>query len=282
MPDKTYLQIKDLVPGVLKTLGKDIMGLRTGINILDKQIRGLSPNDYVIIAARTSQGKTSLAVDIVLSVSANVPVAFFSLEMDSKTIVERMITNLCKLDHHLLLSGEIGPDSQLWKFVIKAADDLSKRKIILDDSSTLSPDTLESKLYAIKSEYGLGCVIIDYLQLMSMERPESRQQEVSDISRRLKQLNKDFAVPFVALCQLNRAVEHEGGRPKLRHLRESGSLEQDADKVILIHNPDVEEKLTGYDGSGEAELIIAKNRNGPTGVLEVGWMFDYMSFMDRI
>jgi len=280
--EQSYVQVSELIPNVLANLGKDTMGLPTGIGSLDKTIRGLHPSDYVIIGARTSQGKTALAVDIILSVSKEVPVALFSLEMDNKSLVERMISNLAEVSHHKLCGGEIEQDSRAWSDVLKACATLSKLPIIIDDSSTLSTTRLREKLLGIKSEFGIGCVIIDYLQLMTSGRPESRQQEVSDMSRGLKQINKDFGIPVIALCQIRRAAQGEGPRPKIEMLRESGSIEQDADKIILIHNKDVlDNRESGFEGTGEAELIVAKHRNGPTGTLDVGWMFDYMSFMEK-
>lgn len=275
------IKIGELVPKVLETIGTNTTGLMTGLKVLDNQVRGFLEGDYVIIAGRPSMGKTSILGDIVLNIGTQDTVAVFSLEMNSDVFVERLVANLAKVNYHWLKLGK--SDAKDWKSVEWAAQELNNRSILLDDSSHLSPDLLRLKLEYIQQNYGLGCVVIDYIQLMTAGRNENRQQEMTDISRELKALAKDFRVPIIVACQLNRAVEHrEDNRPRLSDLRESGSLEQDADKVLLLHRPSYYDLKYDFDAedTGEADIIVAKNRNGPVGVVKVCWISDYMSFCD--
>jgi replicative DNA helicase len=258
------------------------MGLATGLSVLDNRIRGLQKGDYVLIAGRPSMGKSSLMADIALNVGKQSMMVVFSLEMSASLFIERLIANLAKVNYHSLKLDKLerrDKESIEW-----AVSELSNRgSLLVDDSSRLTPALLRVKLEYIQRTHGLDCVVIDYLQLMTATRGESRQQEITDISREIKALAKEFGVPIVVACQLNRAVEYRtDNRPRLSDLRESGSLEQDADKVLLLHRPSYYELKLDFsaEDTGEAEIIIAKNRNGPIGSVQCCWISDYMSFCD--
>jgi len=277
MSYENLINAKDKVKDVAANINKQSMGLETGLASLDNQIRGLEKGDYIILAGRPSMGKSSLATDIALAVGKVGTVVIFSLEMNGIICLERLIANLAKVNYHKLklnqaVNGEL-------KKVDRAAQELCKRRILIDDSSKLYPKILRERLEYIKPKYGLECVIIDYLQLMTAWRTEGRQMEITDISRELKAITKDFNIPLVAVSQLSRAVEQRTDRkPRLSDLRESGSLEQDAHKILLLYRP----AYYGEEDSSEAEIIVGKNRSGPTGIVKVKWDSESMSFQDII
>lgn len=282
----TFSSIKEILMAALKQIemryqnkGK-ITGVPTGFTDLDRLLCGLNPSDLVIIAARPAMGKSSFATSIAHNVAlkTHVPVALFSLEMSKEQLVQRMLTSEAKVDQQRARSGNL-EEGDLAR-LSQAAGRLAKAPLYIDDSAMISIRQLRSKTRRLQAEKGLGLVIIDYLQLMQGSgRSENRQQEIAEISRSLKGLARELNIPVVALAQLSRSVEQrQDKRPQLSDLRESGSLEQDADVVMFIYrdeyyNPETEKK-------GRAEIIVAKQRNGPTGVVEMAFLQQYTRFMD--
>ena len=257
-------------------------GIPTGFIDLDKQLAGLQKADLIILAARPSLGKTSLALDIARHAAINekVPVGVFSLEMSKQQLVERLIAAEANVDLWRLRTGQLsdeGEDNDFGK-IGKALDRLSMAPIFIDDAA--SPNALQIRTMArrLQSEKGLGLLIIDYLQLMQgTRRIENRTQEVSEISRSLKNLARELNIPIIAVSQLSRAPEARTDQvPKLSDLRESGSIEQDADVVMFIYREDKVKKNT--DRKNIAEIHISKHRNGPTGKIELYFNENYVSF----
>jgi len=259
------------------------MGLPTGIENLDMHLRGLHPGELIIVAGRPGMGKSSLARDIALSVGKESTVLFFSLDSTSEDEVEDLLlVNLAKVNYDGICRD--GLTDKVLPQLKKARAQLLSYNIIIDDNSRTTPNSIRQILKSLNKEETVSCVIVDYIQLMSLgKRVGNRQEEVSDISRELAAIAKENSVPVVALSQLNRQLEYrESTRPRLSDLRESGSLEQDAHKVLLLHRPSYYEiKLDSTaEDSGESEILIAKNRKGKTGVVHCGWMSDYMSFVN--
>ncbi|MBP5199149.1 MAG: replicative DNA helicase [Schwartzia sp.] len=242
-----------------------LTGLASGFADLDKLTSGFQPSDLILVAARPSMGKTAFTLNIAsyVAVKLKQPVAFFSLEMSNTQLVQRMLCAEGGIDSQALRAGEMDADD--WQRLIVACDRLSKAKLFIDDTPGISVSELRSKARRIKAEQGLALVVIDYLQLMQ-GRPgknsENRQQEISDISRSLKALARELGVPVIALSQLSRSVElRQIKRPMLSDLRESGSLEQDADIVMFLYREDYYDQET--ENANITEVIIAKHRNGP-------------------
>ncbi len=273
--------------------GGGITGLPTGFVDLDKQLTGFHPGELIILAARPGVGKTSLVMNIGVHVALNEkkPVGIFSLEMPSEQLLMRLLASHARIEMGKLRGGRM---SQLdhEKFA-EAAGELHLAPLYIDDTGSLTPFDLRSKARRLKQQYpdGLGLLIVDYLQLMSSPTAakESRQLEISQISRSLKQLAKELEVPIVALSQLSRKVEErKDGKPMLSDLRESGAIEQDADVVMFIHK----ENKDGEDGGGETdsgarraievELIVAKQRNGPVGSIDLIFLGEYTRFESRV
>ncbi len=257
-----------------------ITGVPTGYRVIDDITAGLQPSDLIIIAGRPSMGKTSLALGIAeyAAIRANLTVGIFSLEMSQAQLVLRMLSSQAFLDSHALRTGQLTPED--WRSLCDAADRLERAKIFIDDSGGLTVQQMRGKARRLKSEQGLDLLIIDYLQLMQgHSRAESRQQEISDISRALKAFAKELDIPVLALSQLSRAVENRKPPiPVLADLRESGAIEQDADIVMFIYrdevyNPETEEK-------GLADILIRKHRNGPTGDRQLTFQERYAKFAD--
>ncbi len=258
-----------------------ITGVPSGYRVIDDITAGLQPSDLIIIAGRPSMGKTSLALGMAeyAAIRANLTVGIFSLEMSQAQLVLRMLSSQAFLDSHALRTGQL--TSENWHALCAAADRLESARIFIDDSGGLTVQQMRGKARRLKAEYGLDLLIIDYLQLMQgRSDSESRQQEISDISRSLKALAKELNIPVVALSQLSRAVENRTDkRPVLSDLRESGAIEQDADVVMFIYreevyNPDTEEKR------GTADILIRKHRNGPTGDRQLSFQEQYAKFAD--
>jgi replicative DNA helicase len=269
----TYSKIEELT----KNKGK-IVGVSTGFRDFDMRTSGLNPSDFILIAARPSMGKTSFAINIAqnAAIQSNVPVAVFSLEMSKDQLVQRMLSSEASIELQKIRSGDLTEDD--WIKLVHAATPLSQAPIFIDDTPGISVMEVRSKARRLKLEHGLGLIVIDYLQLMSGRgKTESRQQEVSEISRSLKALARELNVPVVTLSQLSRGPEaRQDHRPMLSDLRESGAIEQDADIVIFLYrdeyyNPDSEKKNI-------AEAIIAKQRNGPTGTVELVWLGQFTKF----
>lgn len=260
-----------------KTKG-NVTGIATGFADLDYRTSGLQPSDLVLIAARPSMGKTAFVLNIAQYVAfhSNLCTAIFSLEMSKEQLVNRLFSLESRVDAQLLRSGNL-QDSD-WEKLIEGAGVIGRSKLIIDDTSGIAIPELRSKCRKYKLEHDLKLVIIDYLQLMSGSgKSDSRQQEISDISRSLKSLARELKVPVIALSQLSRQVElRNDHRPMLSDLRESGAIEQDADVVMFIYRDDYYNKDTA--DKNIAEIIIAKQRNGPVGTVNLVWLPQYTKF----
>lgn len=256
----------------------NITGIATGFFDLDVMTSGMQPADLVLIAARPSMGKTAFVLNIAQHAAFKLkrPVAIFSLEMSKEQLVNRLFSLESSVDAQHLRNGQL--DETEWEKLIESAGVIGKSKLIIDDTPGISIQELRSKCRKFKLEHGLDMIIIDYLQLMSGGgRSESRQQEISEISRSLKALAREMNVPVLALSQLSRAVEQRPDhRPMMSDLRESGAIEQDADVVMFIYRDDYYNKDT--EKPGVAEIIIGKQRNGPVGTVELAWMAKYTRF----
>ena len=265
------------IEDIYRSKGK-LTGVPTGFVDFDQKTAGLQKSDLILLAARPSMGKTAFALNIIqnAAIRSNVPTAVFSLEMSREQLVNRMLCSEAMLDAQRLRTGEL-TDSD-WADLIQAMGPLSQAPIYIDDIPGVTPMEVRSKCRRLKVEKGLGLIVIDYLQLMSgNSRNDSRQQEISEISRSLKAIAREMEAPVIALSQLSRACEQRADhRPMLSDLRESGAIEQDADVVAFLYRdeyyfPDTEKK-------NQAELIIAKQRNGPTGTVDLTWMGQYTKF----
>ena len=255
-----------------------VTGVPTGFIDLDYRTAGMQPSDLVLIAARPSMGKTAFALNIAQNVAfrQNKAVAIFSLEMSKEQLVNRMFSLESNVDAQKLRTGQL--EDLDWERLIESAGVIGRSKLIIDDTPGISVSELRSKCRKFKLEHGLSMIIIDYLQLMSGSgRTESRQQEISEISRSLKGVARELQVPVLALSQLSRAVEQRPDhRPMLSDLRESGAIEQDADVVMFIYRDDYYNHDT--DRKNISEIIIAKQRNGPIGTVELAWLPEYTKF----
>ncbi len=263
-----------------------LSGVPTGFTRLDRLTSGWQKSDLIIIAARPSMGKTALVLSMTrnMSVDHSRPVAFFSLEMSSIQLVNRLIIGETQLSSSKIRSGRL--ENYEWEQLEYKIKDLEKAPIYVDDTPAISIFEFRAKCRRLKQKYDIQAVVIDYLQLMTGTRESgSREQEVSNISRSLKSVAKELDIPVIALSQLNRSVEMRSGnkRPQLSDLRESGAIEQDADLVIFIHRPeyyglDVDEE--GNSLKGIAEIIVAKHRNGPVGDVQLKFVREYAKFVD--
>lgn len=277
--------LDDAMHRILNQGDGNVRGQKTNYFILDSKLGGLQNSDLIILAARPSVGKTAFAINLALKIAQNnVPVGIFSMEMSNDQIVDRLIAAQSGVSLWKLRTGKLGEDLQK---TTEACENLKGLPIFIDDSP--SPNILQMRAMArrLQAEHGLGLLIVDYLQLMTSRRNyESTVQQVTEISRGLKGLAKELNIPIVAVSQLSRAVEQRGGEPKLSDLRDSGSLEQDADLVMFIHR---EERKNSDDieynkGNSLRQLIIAKHRNGPTGKIEYEMDLNSLRFkeLDRI
>ena len=258
-----------------------VTGIPTGFIDLDYKTSGLQPSDLVLIAARPSMGKTAFVLNMVqhIAMKKELPCMIFSLEMSSEQLVQRMLAMETGIDSQKLRTGNLNDND--WDPLIRGVVDVSDSKIIIDDTPGISVGELRSKCRKVKLEKGLSIVIIDYLQLMtgSSKRSENRQQEISEISRSLKALAREIKAPVVALSQLSRACEtRPDHRPMLSDLRESGAIEQDADIVMFLYRDDYYHKDTEHPN--EAEVIIAKQRNGPIGTVNLMWKPETTRFVN--
>jgi len=281
-----FASSKDLVARSFERLiaaserGSEVTGLPTGFIELDRLTGGLRATNLVVIAARPSMGKTALALSIAehVALRESQSVAVFSLEMSGEELVQRMLGSVAMVDVTRLRSGRLAAED--WPRVTRAADELAKAKLFIDDSEGLTIGEMRTKARRLKSREGLGLVVIDYIQLMeggTGRRDENRVQELSSISRGLKMLARDLDVPIIVLSQLNRSPDARNDkRPMLSDLRESGAIEQDADLVLMIYrdeyyNPDTQDQ-------GVAEVNLAKHRNGPTDRVKLTFMGKYAKF----
>ena len=273
-----FVPIRQIVLNAMDTIDQasrikgNVTGLSTGFTDLDSRTAGLQPADFILIAARPSMGKTALVLNIAeyLTLREDRCVAVFSLEMSREQLVNRMFAMQSHVEAQKIRTGDLTESE--WAEVIESAQKIGESRLIIDDTPAITVAEMRSKCRKYKIEFGLDIVIIDYLQLMSGSggRNDSRQQEISDISRSLKALARELNVPVVALSQLSRAVESRPNhRPMLSDLRESGAIEQDADLVMFIYRDDYYNEDS--EKKGIAEIIIAKQRNGPIGTVELSW-----------
>lgn len=254
-----------------------ITGTPTGFMDLDKITNGLQKSDLIIVAGRPAMGKTAFALNIALNacVKYNKVIAMFSLEMSSGQLVQRLLSAEANIESQKLRNGRLSMDE--WQRLASVAGELNEIQFYIDDTPAISVTEVRAKSRRIKRERGLDLVIIDYLQLMSSNKGESREQQISEISRSLKALAKELDVPVIALSQLNRSVENrQDKRPVPSDLRESGAIEQDADIIIFLYRDEVYNKDTKKPGV--AEIIIAKHRNGPTGTVELAFLKEFTKF----
>ena len=260
-----------------------ITGVPAGFTELDNYTGGFQKSDLIIVAGRPSQGKTALVLSIARNASVlhNIPIGFFSLEMSTQQLVMRLICAEARVDAHSVRTGRLPEDE--WRKLSTSVGRLYKAKIFIDDTPALGVLELRAKARRLKAEHNVGLIVLDYLQLMQGPRNiQSREQEISNISRSLKALAKELEVPVIALSQLNRAVEARSDkRPVLADLRESGAIEQDADVVIFVHRPEmfgIDKDEDGDPTEGIAELILGKQRNGPTGKVKLAFVKQYARF----
>ncbi len=256
----------------------NVTGIPTGFIDLDYRTAGMQPSDLILVAARPSMGKTAFELNLAqyMAFKKNLTVALFSLEMSKEQLVNRLFSQESSVDAQKLRTGQL--NDQEWERLIESAGVIGKSKLIIDDTPGITIAELRTKCRKYKLEHDLSIVMIDYLQLMSGSgRTESRQQEISDISRSLKALARELNVPVIALSQLSRAVEQRPDhRPMLSDLRESGAIEQDADVVMFLYRDD----YYNHDSpeKGVSEIIIAKQRNGPIGTVKLAWLPEYTRF----
>lgn len=286
---RDFSPTRELLDKVFENLSKladarDVVtGVTTGYRRLDTLTAGLQPSDLIIVAARPSMGKTAFALCMALhaAVEQEVPVGVFSLEMSKEQLMQRMLAVWGKVDLSRLRRPSQLTDED-WQRLYTAADVVARAPIFIDDTPALSTLELRARARRLKAEKGLGLVVVDYLQLMrTSRRTDSRELEISDISRSLKGLAKELDIPVVALSQLNRKVEERGDkRPMLSDLRESGAIEQDADVIMFVYREDVYkyQKPSERPPQGVAEIIIGKQRNGPVGAVELMYLSPYTSF----
>jgi replicative DNA helicase len=273
-----FEQIEELKNRAQKGEGDLVTGVSTGFKSLDRMTSGFHRSELIIIAARPSMGKTSFAANIAtnMALQSNIAVAIFSLEMSKEQLANRILCSEAKVDLHKVRTGQISDEE--WEKLVQKAGELSKSRLIFDDEPDLTPRMLRAKARRMKREYGIEVIFIDYLQLMSSRSKsyESRQQEITEISRSLKLLARELNITVVALSQLSRAVEQrEDKRPRLSDLRESGAIEQDADLVMFLYRDSYYKRKKDEPGKDslndehEAELILGKQRNGPVGTIKL-------------
>lgn len=262
--------------------GNSITGLATGLTDLDELTSGLQPSDLIIVAGRPSMGKTTLAMNMAehAAIKSSKPVLVFSMEMPADSLAMRMMSSLGRIDQHRIRTGKLDDDD--WPRITSAVHMLSEAPLFIDDTGGLSPSELRARARRLVKEHGqLGLIVVDYLQLMKVPgmKADNRTAEISEISRSLKSLAKELSVPVIALSQLNRSLEQrQDKRPVMSDLRESGAIEQDADLICFIYRDEVYNEDS--PDKGTAEVIIAKQRNGPIGKVRVAFLGKYTRFED--
>jgi replicative DNA helicase len=282
----SFFPVKDIIKASFKIIEKLyekrqlITGVPTGFTKLDELTSGLQPSDLIIVAGRPSMGKTALALNITqyAAIEGGIPAIIFSLEMSKEQLALRMLCSEAKVDAHRLRGGFLSESD--WPRLTRAAGSLSEAPIFIDDTAALTVLELRAKARRLKAEHKLGLIVVDYLQLMrGRADSESREKEISDISRSLKALAKELTLPVIALSQLNRRVEDRGDRrPQLADLRESGAIEQDADVIIFLYRDEVYNKSEDNPHKGKAEIIIGKQRNGPIDKFDLAFLDRYTRF----
>jgi replicative DNA helicase len=284
----SFFSMKDIVMENIQTIEhlaqkkQSVIGVPTGFTELDRLTSGLQPSDLIIVAGRPSMGKTALCLNIaqyVGTIKENpVPVGIFSMEMSKEQLVTRLLSSESEIDHSKLRAGMLSQGD--WRRLSEAASKLIEASMFIDDSPSMSVLEVRARARRLKKEHGLGLLVIDYLQLMKGRTfIESRVQEISEISRSLKALAKELNIPVIAISQLSRAPEkreHEAKKPRLSDLRESGAIEQDADVILFIYRDEVYNKDS--DKKGTAEIIIGKQRNGPTDTIELAFIDKFTAF----
>jgi len=290
---RSFYGIKSIIKDSFKTIEKlyeskeIVTGVPTGFVEIDKLTSGFQPSDLIIIAGRPSMGKTAFALNIAqyAAVNKKIPAAIFSLEMSKEQLVLRMLCAEARVDAHRLRGGFLGETD--WPKLTRAAGTLSEAPIFIDDTAAITVLEMRAKSRRLMAEHKLGVVLVDYLQLMrgrglsgrGRGANESREQEISEITRSLKALAKELKVPVIALSQLNRKVEdRQNKRPQLADLRESGAIEQDADLIAFIYRDEVYDRSEDNQNKGIAEIIIGKQRNGPVGEVKLAFLDQYTSF----
>ncbi|MBU2102843.1 MAG: replicative DNA helicase [Candidatus Omnitrophica bacterium] len=281
-----YVHIRDIIKDGIELIESlyhkksHITGIPTGFRDFDIRTAGLQRGDLIILAGRPSMGKSALATSIAeyASVVEKIPVAIFSIEMSKEQVMQRFLCSQAKVDMHKLRTGFLAPSE--WPILTSAAGRLSEAPLYIDDSAAITVFDLRAKARRLKAHHDIQLIIVDYLQMMSgMQKSDSRQQEISEISRALKALAKELSVPIIAVSQLSRAVESRTDhRPQLSDLRESGALEQDADVVVLLLREEYYNMTP--ENKGIAEAIIAKQRNGPVGSVHLGFIKEYAKFVN--
>ncbi len=276
--------MKEIVKNSIETIDRlyqrkeNVTGVPTGFHDLDLKTAGLQKSDFIVIAGRPSMGKSALATAMVeyMGTVEKIPCAFFSLEMSKEQLAQRMLCSIARVNAHKVRTGFLAAND--WEKLVDAANKLSESPIFIDDTAGIGSLELRAKARRLKSKHDIQLLVIDYMQLMrGSSRAENRQQEISEISRSLKALARELNIPIIAISQLSRAVERrDDHRPQLSDLRESGAIEQDADVVMLLmreeyYNPTEENK-------GLAEVIIAKQRNGPVGEIKLAFLSEYTKF----
>ncbi len=286
---KSYMPISKLAHDAIEAIGKArerkkgvTTGVPTGYNEIDDKLGGFQNSDLIIIAGRPSMGKTAFALSVARNTAKeyNRPIAFFSIEMAAVQLVVRLISAEAKINQQKIRNGQI-TQPEMDK-IVKSMGMLAKAPLIIDDTPSLSVMELRAKARRLMKEHNIQMILVDYLQIMSPPKAESREREISIISRTLKQIAKELNIPVVALAQLNRTVESRSDkRPMLSDLRESGSIEQDADVVMFVNRPEYYGIMTYDDKTpteNTAEIIIGKQRNGPTGVVRLAYLKDFARF----
>jgi len=282
-----YMTLEEIVPGLYDELESNenrdggLQGIPTGFVELDNKLNGLRGGQMIIVAARPGAGKSTLAMDICRSaaIANGLPTVYFSLEMNRNELSMRVLAAEAKVFLDRMIKGEMTPED--WQSVARTLDRISQKPLIVDDSPNLTLTEIRAKCRRMKQQHDIRLIVIDYLQLLSSgaRAVESRQQEVSEFSRSIKLLAKELDVPIIAVAQLNRDSEKRNDkRPQVADLRESGSLEQDADVVLLIHREDMYDRDSAK--AGMAEIIIGKQRSGPTGTLELAFQGHYARFAE--
>jgi replicative DNA helicase len=284
----SFYPIREVVKGSFKTLErlyekKDLVtGVPSGFKELDRMTAGFQPSDLIIIAGRPSMGKTAFCLSVAqyAAIQKKIPIAIFSLEMSKEQLGIRMLCSEAYVEGTRLRTGFLNESD--WPKLTIAAGSLSESPIYIDDTAALTALELRAKTRRLRAEHDLGMVIIDYLQLMKgRARVESRQQEISEISRSLKALAKELNIPVIAVSQLSRKTEERtGNRPQLSDLRESGAIEQDADLILFIYRDEVYNRSPENPNRGKAELIIGKQRNGPIGQIELAFLDKFTTFKE--
>jgi len=282
----SFYPLKDIIKDSFRTIERLyerkelITGVATGFTKLDEMTSGLQRSDLIIIAGRPSMGKTAFALNIAqfCSVEEGVPVAVFSLEMSKEQLAMRMLSSEARVDSQKIRKGFLGESD--WPKLTTAAGRLSEARLFIDDTPSISVLEMKAKSRRLKAEHGLGLIVLDYLQLMKGSAyADTREQEISEISRSLKGLAKELGVPVVALSQLNRKVEDRTSRrPQMADLRESGAIEQDADVILFLYRDEVYNKSDDTPEKGFAEVIIGKQRNGPVGTIKLVFQEKFTRF----